>query len=299
MSNEYNSPAQQVARLKDAGLSPALMFGGSGAGASVGASAADMPNAPSGGGAAPSSSMNPSYDSLAASVIKLNSAKAREADANAGKTGAEREYQEWMNNTLAPLIEQSYTLKNQSQEYQNAIAQVNAQYAEIEKLQSLGEQRIRMGEMLANIEKLKSDKALSDREREQLDVIAEEIRSRINVNESQASLNDAKTQTENENRPNIVSKTAAEADSARSAADLSEVKKNEILNHLEIYLRDNGLYGIDTEQKLASLDKLNAESIAYLSGVDLKKGQLDKQTLDIFKDIALFLATKGKYKVLY
>lgn len=83
MSNEYNSPAQQVARLKDAGLSPALMFGGSGAGASFGAAAADMPTAPSGGGASPSSSMNPSYDALSASVIQLNQAKADEARSNA------------------------------------------------------------------------------------------------------------------------------------------------------------------------------------------------------------------------
>lgn len=193
MSNEYNSPAQQVARLKDAGLSPALMFGGSGAGASVGASAADMPTAPSGGGASSSSSLNPSYDSLAASVIKLNSAKAREAESNSEKTDAERDYQNWMNNTLAPLIAEGKSLENTGKKYQNYMDFINSAYLEIEKLSDLGEQTVRIGEMLANIDKLKSDKDLNDREREQLDVIADEIRSRIKVNESEVKLNNSKT----------------------------------------------------------------------------------------------------------
>lgn len=192
MANEYNSPAQQVARLKDAGLSPALMFGGSGAGASVGASSADMPSAPSGGGAS-SSSLNPSYDALASSVIKLNSAKAREAESNSDKTDAERDYQNWMNNILAPLLAEGKSLENTGKKYQNAIDLINASYLEIEKLSDLGEQQIRIGEMLATIDKLKSDKELNDRERQQLDVIAQEIRSRIKVNESEAKLNDSKT----------------------------------------------------------------------------------------------------------
>lgn len=83
LTNEYNSPQAQRARLEQAGLSPALMFGGSGAGASFGASSADMPNAPSGGGFS-SSTLSPSYDALSASVIQLNRAKAEEARANSG-----------------------------------------------------------------------------------------------------------------------------------------------------------------------------------------------------------------------
>lgn len=82
MTNEYNDPSNQRARLEAAGLSPALMYGGSGAGASMSASAADMPDAPSGAGAA-SSTNNPSYDALSASVIQLNQAKADEARSNA------------------------------------------------------------------------------------------------------------------------------------------------------------------------------------------------------------------------
>ncbi len=226
LTNEYNSPEAQRARLEQAGLSPALMFGGSGSGASFGASAADMPNAPSGGGAA-TSTLNPSYDALSASVIKLNSAKSREADANAGKTDEERKYQEWMNNTLAPKISAAYDLDNAGKAYQNAISRIKATYAEIETLQSLGEQQIRMGEMLANIDKLKSDKALSDRERQQLDIIADEIRSRIKVNNSQAGLNDAKTQTENENRDNIVAETG-------SRANLNDAKTQSIDAHRDI-----------------------------------------------------------------
>lgn len=89
LTNEYNSPQAQRARLEQAGLSPALMFGGSGAGASFGASSADMPNAPSGGGASPSGTMNPSYDALSASVIQLNQAKADESRANAEDTRGE------------------------------------------------------------------------------------------------------------------------------------------------------------------------------------------------------------------
>lgn len=89
MTNEYNSPAAQRSRLSAAGLSPALMFGGSGAGASASAASADMPNAPSGGGAAPSGAMNPSYDALSASVIQLNQAKADESRANAEDTRGE------------------------------------------------------------------------------------------------------------------------------------------------------------------------------------------------------------------
>lgn len=89
LTNEYNSPEAQRARLEKAGLSPALMYGGSGAGASFGASAADMPNAPSGGGAAPSGTMNSSYDALSASVIQLNQAKADESRANAEDTRGE------------------------------------------------------------------------------------------------------------------------------------------------------------------------------------------------------------------
>ena len=89
LANEYNSPASQRARLEQAGLSPALMFGGSGAGASFGASSADMPSAPTGGGASSSSTMNPSFDALSASVIQLNQAKADEARSNADSNRGE------------------------------------------------------------------------------------------------------------------------------------------------------------------------------------------------------------------
>lgn len=87
MTNEYNDPSNERKRLEAAGLSPALMYGGSGAGASISAAAADMPGSPSGAGAV-SSTNNPTYDALSASVIQLNQAKAREADASAGQLGS-------------------------------------------------------------------------------------------------------------------------------------------------------------------------------------------------------------------
>ncbi|WGL30995.1 DNA pilot protein [Dipodfec virus UOA04_Rod_626] len=78
--NAYNTPANQRRRIEEAGLNPALMMGGSGAGSSISAQAGFEPNL------SPTPPQNNYADTaLIASQIKLNEANANKADSDANR----------------------------------------------------------------------------------------------------------------------------------------------------------------------------------------------------------------------
>lgn len=78
--NAYNTPANQRRRIEEAGLNPALMMGGSGAGSSISAQAGFEPNL------SPTPPQNNYADTaLIASQIELNKANANKADSDADR----------------------------------------------------------------------------------------------------------------------------------------------------------------------------------------------------------------------
>ncbi len=246
-TNAYNSWSAQIARARAAGLNLPLLLSGGGSSSSVTSQSANQPSV----GSAHSQTFPLNLSELASfglmsSQINKNNAEAGESESRTVKTDEEAKYQQWMNNTLAPKISAAYDLENAGKAYQNAIAQVKATYVEIETLQSLGEQQIRMGEMLSNIDKLKADKALSDREREQLDIIADEIRSRIRLNDSQVALNESNARKAN-----------AEA---QTFEDTLELKKDQILSDITNVLMDIGV-------KENQIPKIRYETWRYINNM--------------------------------
>lgn len=117
MANEYNTPANQAARLRQAGLNPAVYFGGSGS--VVGASAPSTPSAPSTG--APAASVSPGAGVQLPSFLSdpsqaaLNMANARKAMAETNTIDLMRDpqYQEMLSRIYGQnLANESLKLAN-------------------------------------------------------------------------------------------------------------------------------------------------------------------------------------------
>lgn len=116
-ANEYNTPANQAARLRQAGLNPAVYFGGSGT--VVGASAPSTPSAPS--SSAPSASVSPGAGVQLPSFLSdpsqaaLNMANARKAMAETNTIDLMRDpqYQEMLSRIYGQnLANESLKLAN-------------------------------------------------------------------------------------------------------------------------------------------------------------------------------------------
>lgn len=134
LTNEYNTPAQQVKRLRDANLNPALLYGASAGGAS---GAASQPTAPQGKGTntkeanVAEAKMVKIQEALARlqsakllSEVKVNEAKANKDNADAEQAGAQTETENKKRNAFVKLLEEQWNHeyeKGRGQYLKNAI----------------------------------------------------------------------------------------------------------------------------------------------------------------------------------
>jgi len=142
-ANEYNAPKNQMKRLKDAGLNPALMYGGGGGGGST----ANQPMAIQSGSASNESERKRADNEnvgLGVQLTKMPS-EIKQTQANTEKLGAEKENIEaktktenaLRENTVNKLIQDGYKslLENFQKEWEltgKTILPANAAYNEIE-----------------------------------------------------------------------------------------------------------------------------------------------------------------------
>ncbi|UPW41238.1 DNA pilot protein [Sigmofec virus UA08Rod_4774] len=191
---DYESPAAMYKQLKDAGLSPGLFYGGSGAagsGASGGAQAAGS-SAPIGAGLP-----NPGLG-LDLSQIKLNEAQARKLNADAdyleGKNpGGEADIAVKLADAGLKNAQKSYTKAQEDYTETLTVAQKFTNDMQDEARQDLlDEYKWRVNAMVANYEKAMSEatanKETLDLLKEKLGKDIEEIQTRIVLNTTNAEV---------------------------------------------------------------------------------------------------------------
>ena len=102
--NEYNSPAEQMKRLKLAGLNPDLAIGGSPQNTADSAQLTDgTPQAPGAASAVGSAVRNAQEAALLQSQVRVNESQ---ADKNSAQAGEASSHKNWMDGTLEGYMEQ-------------------------------------------------------------------------------------------------------------------------------------------------------------------------------------------------
>ncbi len=264
--NAYNSPAQQIQRMRAAGLNPDLIYGngqlGSSSASGNGSPSASAPGAPSG------TSYNPQSTRIGDAIMNALSIERQRAEidaikANVEKTGTENEILKSDARWRDALNAGDVALKNVNVKVGESVSQLNEQKVkESRQLVSESESRVdeinqRITESQARVESIGQD------------VLYKRIQNRFASEQFQASLRESYTRIKKMN------------------ADIDISYKNFSLGCQQLALQAYGLeiHERDINSQIA-LRSLEAE------GITIKNGQLALD-FELDKDFKRFERTVG------
>lgn len=254
--NKYNSPAaQRLARMK-AGMSPfadesGVQAMGVDPGSYSGSSPSSQPFTQPGGNV-----MSPLSPAFASGVQQVLSARQAEANiqltaANTAKTQAET-IKTQQENSLFAFTKAAAESDALSKQFKAKVAEVESQFAEVQAFTDLAERNARIESIWAQAKNSLASAAKSDADRLYLDFMKDanraNVQSQTALNQSQASLNEARTVTEEELRRLRKALTQSQIGEITQKVRESRVLTAQGIEKLNAWLRGdreaNGLWGL-------------------------------------------------------